>query len=177
MAVGNDRSVRMLAAALEKEEKGRDFYKDAAENCSNELGKELFHTLMIEEGVHIKRIKEIYEGLHGGGAWTEDWKSLRGINESLQKLIRQRITSLGPKVQSVHEDLEAVEIGIQMEQSSIVFYEDELGKAGDALEKEFIKKMIAEERMHFASLEDVKLYMTNPLSWFTEKERPTLDGA
>lgn len=177
MAVGSDRSVRMLAAALEKEEKGRDFYKDAAEKCGNPLGKELFHTLMVEEGVHIKRIKQIYEALHGGDAWTEEWKSFRGINDALQSLIRQRITTLGPKVESAHEDLEAVEIGIQMEQSSILFYEDELAKAGDALEKEFIQKMIAEERMHFASLEDVKLYMTNPLSWFTEKERPTLDGA
>ncbi|MBI5251321.1 MAG: ferritin family protein [Desulfomonile tiedjei] len=177
MADGDDRSLRMVAAALEKEEKGRDFYKDASEKCSNELGRELFHTLMIEEGIHIKRIKQIYESLRGGGAWTEEWRSFKGINESLQSVVRERINKLGPKVQSVGGDLDAVEIGLQMEQSAINFYEEELPKASGAVEKEFIKKMIAEEHAHFASLADLKLYLTNPLSWFTEKESPSLDGA
>lgn len=177
MALGDDRSLSMLAAALEKEEKGRDFYKEASEKCRNELGRELFQTLMVEEGVHIKRIKQIYEGLHGGGSWTEEWKSFRGVNEALQSVIRHRISTLGTKAESVAGDLEAVEIGISMEQSSIYFYEKELAKATDTLEREFIKKMIEEERIHFASLEDVKLYLTNPESWFTEKERPLLDGA
>ena len=177
MAVGDDRSLRMMAAALEKEEKGRDFYKDASEKCSNELGRELFNTLMIEEGIHIKRIKQIYESLKGGSAWTEDWRSFQGINEALQSVIRQRINKLGPKVKSVGGDLEAVEIGLQMEQSSIKFYEEELSKASEVMEKEFIKKIIGEEHSHYASLADVKLYLSNPLSWFTEKESPSLDGA
>lgn len=177
MAVGEDRSLRMVAAALEKEEKGRDFYKDAAEKCSNELGKELFKILMVEEGIHIKRIKQIYESLRGSGAWTDEWRAFGGTNEALQSVIRQRIKTLGPKVLTVGGDLEAVEIGLQMEQSAIKFYEEELGKASDALEKEFIKKMIGEEHTHYASLADMKLYLTNPQSWFTEKESPTLDGA
>jgi hypothetical protein len=37
--------------------------------------------------------------------------------------------------------------------------------------------MIAEERRHFAALEDLKLYFTNPESWFIEKEHHVLDGA
>jgi rubrerythrin len=177
MAVGDDRSLKMLAAALEKEESGRDFYKDASERCSNELGRELFNTLIIEEGIQIKRIKQIYESLRGGGAWTEGWRSFEGVNEALQEVIRKRINVLGPKVQNIGKDLEAVEIGLQMEQSSINFYEQELPKATEALEKEFIKKMISEEHTHYASLADLKLYLTNPQSWFTEKESPTLDGA
>lgn len=177
MTTGDDRSLRMLAAALEKEETGRAFYQDASERCSNELGKELFKILVIEEGVHIKRIKQIYESLRGGGSWTEGWRSFEGVNETLQEVVRNRISTLGPKIEGITKDLEAVEIGLQMEQSAIKFYEEELPKATDAMEKEFIKKMIAEEHTHYASLADLKLYLSNPESWFTEKESPTLDGA
>jgi rubrerythrin len=177
MTTGDDRSLRMLAAALKKEEAGRDFYKEASEKCSNEIGKELFNILVVEEGIHIKRVKQIYDSLRGGSAWTEGWRSFEGVNETLQKVIRERINNLGPKIPVIEKDLEAVEIGMQMEQGSIKFYEEELPKATEALEKEFIKRMIAEEHTHYASLADLKLYLSDPESWFTEKEGPTLDGA
>jgi rubrerythrin len=168
---------RMLAAALEKEEQGRDFYKEASEKCSVAPGKELFRTLVIEEEIHIKRIRQIYESLQAGNPWTDDWKALKGINENLRNLMQDRIRLLGPEAVAAKGDLDVVKIGIQMEQGSILFYEDELKKASDPLEIDFIKKMIAEEHTHFASLEDLKLFLTDPQSWFIEKEKPTLDGA
>ena len=56
-----DRALSILAAALEKEQKGRDFYKKASENCVNPLGKEIFKTLMVDEGADVKRVKEIFD--------------------------------------------------------------------------------------------------------------------
>ncbi len=70
MAEGSERSLQMLAAALEKEEKGREFYRDAAAKCSNDLAKEIFRILTSEEGVHITRIKQIYTALEGGKKWS-----------------------------------------------------------------------------------------------------------
>lgn len=173
----SDRAVKMLAAALEKEEKGRDFYKQAVEKCSNELGKDMFRTLAAEEAIHIKRIKEIYETLSSGEKWSLGWKAHKFENEDLQKLIRARISKLGPKIKAGTGDLEAVRIGIEMEQSAIKFYEEQNEKASDPLEKDFIQCMIGEERSHYASLNDVRLFFENPESWFAEKERHTLDGA
>ena len=59
-----DRTLQMLAIAIEKEEKGRDFYKDAVAKCANELGKQMFRTLMADEGVHIQRLKQIHEQIY-----------------------------------------------------------------------------------------------------------------
>ncbi len=172
-----DRTLQMLATALEKEKKGQEFYKDAVGKCANELGKQMFRTLMAEEGVHIQRLKQIHEQINKDKAWSEVWRSCQVENEDLNKLVRERITKLGPEVKAESGDLEALEIGIQMEQGAINFYEDQLGKASEPLEKEFVKLMITEERRHFAALEDLKLYFTNPESWFIEKEHHVLDGA
>ena len=49
-----------------------------------------------------------------------------------------------------------------MEQGAITFYEDQLSKASDPLEKEFAIVMISEERGHFGALEDLKMYSRKP---------------
>jgi rubrerythrin len=171
-----DRCLEMLVTALEKEEKGRDFYRNAMNKCENAIGRELFRCLMAEEGIHINRVKQIYDSLHGGLPWSEEWKSLKGVNEDLAKLARQRITDLGARVKPESNDLEALKIGIEMEQGAIDFYESELKKASHPLETEFIKCMITEERSHYRALEDLVLYFTNPESWYIEKERLPIDG-
>jgi len=177
MTGGSDRSLQMLATALEKEEKGREFYRDAAARCVNELGQEMFRTLMAEEGIHIRRIKQIYQALEGGEGWSDQWKTHRIQSGDLDRLVRQRIKVLGPRVKSDTGDLEAIKIGIEMEQGAINFYDEQLQKATDPLESEFIRIMVAEERGHYTALEDLKLYFENPESWFVEKERHGLDGA
>lgn len=177
MAEGAARSLQMLAAALEKEERGRDFYIKSASTCSNELGKDIFRVLASEEGIHIKRVGEIYSSLEKGKPWTDDWKAYRQQNENLQRLFRERMAKLGPKVKAETGDLEALDIGLQFEQGAIDFYEQEAKRAVDRIEREFIDRMIAEERSHFASLSDIKLYLTDPESWFTEAEHHGLDGA
>jgi rubrerythrin len=171
-----DRCLEMLATALEKEEKGRDFYKNAMEKCGNALGKELFRCLMADEGIHFNRVKQIYNSLHGGLPWSDEWKSMKGINEDLDKLTKQRITDLGSQVKPESGDLDALQIGIKMEQGAIDFYEKELKKTSHPMETEFIKCMINEERTHFRALEDLMLYFTNPESWYIEKERLPIDG-
>lgn len=167
----------MLNLALQKEEKGRQFYQEAAAKCASEVGKEMFRSLMADEGVHIKRIKEIFTTLQKGHGWNSDWRKLQIENEDLRSLVKDRMTRLGPKVKPESRDLNAVNIALEMEQGAITFYDDQLAKASDPLEKDFIIQMIAEERTHFAALEDVKMFLESPEAWFAEKERSGLDGA
>ena len=37
--------------------------------------------------------------------------------------------------------------------------------------------MVKEERTHYATLSDIKLFLTDPESYYTEIERHGLDGA
>jgi rubrerythrin len=177
MAEVIDRSLKMAAVALEKEERGRDFYIKAASTCVNEPAKEIFRMLTKEEVAHIGRVKAIYEALKGGNAWSADWKAHKTEDEDLQKLFRDRILKQGAKITSGTDDIQALEIGMEFEQGAIDFYEDALKKADDPLEREFIELMIREERSHFAALSDIKQYLTDPDAWHTEMERHGMDGA
>jgi rubrerythrin len=177
MGEPSERSLKMLATALEKEEQGRNFYQQSVNSCFDDFGKEMFRILMNEEGVHITRIKEIYSALQGGKPWSADWKSHQPDNENLQELFRKRMRDLGAKETWQAGDLEAVNVGLQFEQSAIKFYEEALTDAVDPLEKEFIEAMIREERVHYASLADLKQFFSEPELWLAEMERHTLDGA
>jgi rubrerythrin len=177
MADACDSSTIMLAAALEKEEKGRAFYEQAASTCTNERCKEVFAGLMADESVHMSRIQRIHAVLTKGGAWTADWKACSIENQDMRKLLRERAAQLGTKVKPDTSDLEAVNVGIEMEQGSISFYAEQLDKATDTLEKEFSTQMIGEERAHLRTLEDLRLFLTDPEAWYIEMEHHVLDGA
>ena len=173
----SDRSLRMLATAIEKEKQGKQFYDKAVSDCTNKLAQDIFRTLAAEEAIHIKRAMEIHDSLQSGTSWSQDWKSHRQENENLRQLFRDRIAKVGAEVASDASDVKAVEIGLEFEQGAIDFYEKELTGATDSVEKEFIERMIQEERTHYASLSDLKLYLSDPASWFAEMERHGLDGA
>jgi rubrerythrin len=177
MSAASERALKMLATAMEKEERGRDFYLKATATCSNPLGKEIFRILASDEGVHLTRVKEIYEALTGGRPWTTDWRLRRTESEHLRDLFRKRIASFESKASSDPGDLEALDVGLSFEESAISFYENELAAAEDPIEREFVQAMIREERDHFSSLADVKLFLTDPDSWYLETERRGLDGA
>ncbi|MEW6352168.1 MAG: ferritin family protein [Thermodesulfobacteriota bacterium] len=177
MPGSTERSLSMLAAALEKEEFGRDFFAKAMNDCKNELGKDIFRTLLKEEGVHIARIKHIYDALAAGRAWSDEWKSYKGTDENLQRLFRERLESLAPGASADTGDIEAINLGLEFEQGAIKFYEAHLPSASDDLERAFVQTLIKEERTHYATLSDIKLFLTNPESYYTELEHHVLDGA
>ncbi len=177
MGNGSERSLSMLAAAIEKEEQGKAFYEKSAATSTNELGRDIFSTLAVQEGVHIRRAKEIYDSLERGQGWTEQWKEHQQENEDLQALFRERINKHGKAAQAGSGDLEALGIGLEMEQEALNFYRKELEKAQDPVEKEFIERLIQEEHSHYESLADMKQYLTDPETWFVEHEKHTLDGA
>ena len=175
MSEEKEKSLRMLASALEMEEKGRAFYEKAALECYNELGKEIFTILKDYEIVHTDRIKKIYQSLEGGAAWLEEWVPVQPVDDLpliFKQLAERHASHIKPA-----SDLEALEIGLELEESSIRFYDKHMIEASDPLEKKFIEQMLMEEREHFRILADMKYYYSDPEGWLMEKEHLQLDGA
>jgi len=170
------RGMKMLSTALEMEERGRAFYQSAVSTCKNDMGKEIFQTLMEDEDVHMDRIRSIYETLSGKQAWSDKWKELKIRHADLGDLFRNMAKKHGSKIIADTSDLEALDTGIDFEMRSVEFYEEQLTKATDYLEQEFTKKMVAEEKGHRAALTDMKFYLSDPAGWFRETERGGLDG-
>ena len=177
MTNGQDSSLQMLSEALELEKKGEAFYKQAVSTCQNDLGREIFRMLMKDEGLHMDRILKIYNSLKAGQTWSEDWKSITPDHKDLGVLFREMASAHGKSITANTSDLDALNMGIDLELRSISFYKKSLTKAQDSIERDFIEQMIGEENSHHAVLSDMKLYLADPAGWFFEHEHTGLDGA
>jgi rubrerythrin len=173
----SESSLAMLDKALEMERKGKDFYEKAAAGCLNEVGREIFQTLRHDEDVHIARIVDVYGTLTKGGAWNADWKAREFSHGDLAAFFAGLARKHHGTATADAGDVQALEIGIDFELGSVAFYEHALAAAKDTIEREFIGRMIAEEKSHHTILEDARLYLTDPSSWFREHEHGGLDGA
>jgi rubrerythrin len=166
----------MLSESLELEKKGEAFYKEAVSTCQNDLGREIFRMLMKDEGLHMDRILKIYNSMKQGQKWSEDWKSIKPDHRDLRVLFREMASAHGTKTTANTSDLEALNMGIDLELRSIAFYKKNLTEAQDSIERNFIEQMIGEENGHHAVLSDMKLYLSDPAGWFFEHEHTGLDG-
>jgi rubrerythrin len=164
-------ALKMLSSALELEERGEKFYIEAIRKCKNEMGKEIFAMLRKDEVVHRQRIRNIYESLNAGHGWTEEWKKLEVEHGDMKSLFARLAKKSGKNIRAQASDLDALEVGVDLEQRSIKFYKEHLEKSSEALEKNFLNRMIKEEYSHFEALNDMLDYLTDPESWFMKKER------
>jgi len=177
MSEKDQKVLEMLATALRMEEKGKAFYDKAAAACSNEPGKDIFLSLAKDEVVHMDRIRFIHESLSGGKAWAGTWKDMKLKQQSMAKVFREMAKKHATNVTATADDIESLEIGIEFEAESIKFYQERLEKAEEQTEREFLERMVDEEKSHHAALIDMKLYLSDPAGWFREQERGGLDGA
>jgi rubrerythrin len=173
----------MFTTALEMEERGYERYQGFVSTCKNELGRELFTTLRDDELVHVERIKRIYEAAkRGETAWKQEFAidDAKTTPEGLNAMFASMTEKHGDDVSSAPldaDDIAALDVGIDFELHAVAFYEGHLPHAVDDLEREFTKRMIAEERFHHRALVDTKLFLTNPAAWHRETEKGGLDGA
>lgn len=166
----------MLKTALEMEERGFEFYKQAVETCRDEAARELFRTLQMDEVVHMKRIRTLFAAIEGGEPWTEEWRSVQVERVALDQMFREIAKKQGTEVRPDTADVEAVDVGIDFEAKAVRFYEERLGEAEGPDERRFLEAMIGEERSHYQALQDTRLYLTDPAAWFAANEGGHVDG-
>jgi rubrerythrin len=176
MAKKTDSVFKMYLAALDMEEKGESFYEKTAKASKTELGKKLFKMLAEDELVHMARVKVIYGALKKGEEWGLKWKKLKIKHPDIKDVFKKLAAKNKDKTRSKATDLDAIEVGLDLEQRSIDFYRDNLAKSRDDLEKQFLDQMIVEEKTHHFLLADMKFYLTAPDAWYIEHEKHSLDG-
>lgn len=167
----------MLETALDMENKGKTFYDQAEKKAAPELGQRIFKMLGEEELVHIDRIKKIYESIKTNGVFPVDWQGLTPKHGNLARVFRDLALKHGREINAKTSDLEALAVGIDFEAESIKFYQDLGLKAQSEAEREFLARMVDEEKSHYTALKDMKFYFADPAGWFRETEKGGLDGA
>ena len=157
----------ILAAGVDKERKAHDLYLEAAGKTFHPLGKKMFARLAEEETKHEKLLESwAAEGacpVIAAPPVDEDW-----LTQQLKKVAAAGKPNSG--------DLEAIELGRQMEKKSIQFYLDCAAKAPDKPSKDLFLRLKGEEDKHLAMLTDLYEYMVNPGVWQTREGRANFDS-
>jgi rubrerythrin len=179
MSAENNEILDMFCAALDMKEKKRALYEKSMNGCSSadDIGRETFRMLMDAEGDHTTHIQEIYNDIKQGKSWADACRYYPDQAEGLKSSFDRIVAEHSRKPDACVDQVVAIDTGLQLEDASIHFFEEKLPKATEAIERQFIEKMITDEREHYRTLADLKFYYTDPEAWFMEKSRVRLDGA
>jgi len=177
MSNERDEALEMFCTAIEMKEKKRALYEEAMKACPDQVGIETFHMLKDAESEHLKRIQELYKELRDGKDWVATCQLHEFHSEDKQAVLRRIAEEHGKIPKACVDDVVAIETGLQLENASISFFENRLENATRDIEREFLERMIAEEREHYILLADLKYYYVDTEAWFMEKSRVRLDGA
>ncbi len=151
MGSEKDRQAKALLDALKFETDGRAFFLEAAKKTSDYFGRIIFSSLADEERDHIERIKAIDRSLRDTQQWPTSEDHAEEGEKSIFETARMQMDKL---VKDRTDDLQAVKIGMDLEQKAIRFYSSLALKASDQREKEFYERLVSEEKRHFQVLEE-----------------------
>ena len=175
-----DEALEMFCTAMDMKERKKTLYEDAMSTCPDQVGIETFRMLRDAEAEHLKQIHETYEELKKGKVWADACKyhPVEEEDEDKKAVLRKIAEEHGKMPKACLDDVAAIETGMKLENSSVDFFQKQLqGVLEDPVEREFIERMLVEEREHYILLADLKYYYTDPESWFMEKSKARLDGA
>lgn len=134
----------IIAQAILNEMEGYEFYKMAGDQAKTQGTKEAFMSLAKEELKHSEYLKKLWTALSDGGELEIESIQLSGIEIPSTEIYRW------DKVDKAYASLEMsiYGIGMQMEKSSIDFYEDAKEKVKSQSSKDLFDVLIKWERIH-----------------------------
>jgi len=141
--------------AMDIEENGRVFYEKARDKIQDQDAKQVFTALALAESEHKKRFASMKSELpptQQGEVWDPD----NEMNSYLKMMADMHVFRSDEEVEEqlswVTDTLDALNLGIQFEKDSIIFFLDMQHATTGKQEKEFIGQLIDEEREHLKKL-------------------------
>ena len=168
-----EEALKAIQLATQMEIDGKEFYKRAAQNSSNELGKKLYRSLAEEEDYHRKRFDEIYNSIRVKKAWPKSDVHTDG-GSKLRTVFASAMDK--PAAETIQSEIDAVQTAINMEAKTLDLYRNSATAAKYSAEKQFYEALASQEREHQLILVDYYEYLKDPASWYTAKEHHSMDG-
>lgn len=176
MVTEQDKTLEAVQIAIQMEIDGKEYYRQASQESSNELGKRLLLALAAEEDFHRQKFVQIYDAICDQKAWPVIILPPDRSKE-LRTVFTQASKELASKVEVLSTELGAIEKAMEMENKTYDFYQNQGKKASYNAERDFYQSLAAEERGHHRLLLDYYEYLKDPVGWFVQKEHPSLDGS
>ena len=168
--------VNALQVALNNEMKEHEFYLKNAERTKNPVGKAMFLQIGGEELEHYERLKQLHENWEKEKKWPAT-VPLKVKDTPVKNVLKNAAQKAPKTVKGDADDLKAVRIAIEFEGKGAEYDAKLREQASDPQEKAFFNLLANIEHEHYVSLKETEEYLTDPVSWFRNKEHTDLDGA
>lgn len=165
-----------LEVALTNEMKEHEFYLKNAERTDNPAGKAMFAQIAAEELEHYQRLKQLNETWSKQQKWPETIP-LKVKETNVSAILKDMVKKASQMPKGDADDLKAIRTAIDFEANGAVFYAKLRDDCTDPGEKKFFNLLADIEHEHYVSLKDAEELMTDPVSWYRNRESAGLDGA
>ncbi len=142
-----EKSLNAVRIAIETEIRGYEFFRAAADRCTDAAGKEMFLSLAREEVEHRKLLEKEFKNLLEQGRFLPHEEVMTQIPEEHTAI---PVEAFRESLKKSHFEMSAISIGVVLEQNAIAHF-----------------KQMAEE------IDDVEAQKT--FAWLAEWERGHLD--
>lgn len=146
----------LLERALEFEDSGRKYYREAQEKAGNPHVKELFGMLIEEEGKHYSYLRDLFIKLKSNGLWPDE--STIDLSRDFKMIFKEAAEKMDENIEYSQNEIESLEYAKELELKGKSMYEDLSIKADSMKEKDLYEKLAQWEQGHADMIDDYLNY-------------------
>jgi len=140
-----------LRTAMEAELTGHEFYKNAAKNTDDPMGKETFSRMAEEEMGHFKYLRQQYSAVMEKGAYDFSKRLEKKAYHHAEHPIFS--DAIKKRIKDCHFEVSALTIGMKLELDAMQYYRACAEKSSDKEAKGFFTELAAWEQDHYLAFE------------------------
>jgi rubrerythrin len=161
--------------AIKMEIDGMAFYKKAADNTKDPLGKEMFLSFIEDEKKHLKALESIFKGadIDTLNALFNDSNPKKRI-ETVFSSAKEEPVLEGKKADP--DEIDALVTAMKMEKEGYDYYMDIAENSDNDDIKRLFKMLAVEENQHYTILQNSHTYLVDSGNWFLWEEQGIIDG-
>jgi rubrerythrin len=138
-----------LKQALELEQQGRDFYRQAAEKTSSERGKTMFRQLAEDEVKHYQALQRQLDALESGKGWIQDTEGHEQTEVNTDSLFPPDQATMRERISGHASDIDALHVALDLENEAYNLYREAAESVADPAGKQLYRYLAGLERAHF----------------------------
>lgn len=157
-----------MQTALDFEKKGKDIYVDASQKTKNSFIKKTFEYLAEQEEKHIREIENYFK--------NKKFETNGDDPVHVKEFFTMTTKEFQKKLDLTEDDMQAHERGLELENESYKFYEQQKKHAEKQEVKQFFDFLMKQEMAHYDLIKKSYEYINDPANFHIENETWFFEG-
>lgn len=158
----------ILQKSIQLEKEGYTYYLESSKKISNSIGKRMLERLAQDEKNHIQRFTEMYIAFTNDTIDKADITKLEPTTfESVFNRLKEQLDGAVDELGNAGvDDAEILEMALDLETTTRLFYKEASEKSDDPKIKEFYSLLAEEEQFHYDALQKALEFLDDPSLFF-----------